>query len=170
MTAMEGLVQNIETRIHPATSLTLSEFLELLQQEENFFANEPAGGAQMLTHLRKIFYGTAGWDNELIRGGANISCRYLVRVVSTVEQHSSTKHRKHSSGGTLHQRVEVIVREGDWMNPNAGTEPAIYDDNHQEVILPSGLICDLGHVLAGMDAISYPAPVAPLPVDPILSK
>lgn len=160
---MDQLVQHIETRIHPATALSLPEFLALLSQEEQFFVSEPVGGSTMLTHLRKIFYGTSGWDKELIRGGACIPCRYLVRVVSTVAQHSSTKHRKRTATGTLHQRVEVVVREGDWMNPRAGTQPDIYTDNHQEVILPSGLLCDIGHVLAGMDALSYPAPVAPLP-------
>ena len=158
-----GIIQHIETYIHPSTALSADEFLTLLKEEENFFAHEAAGGEKMLTHLRKIFYGTSGWDNELIRGGSDIVCHYEIKVVSTIQAHSRSKHRKHNASGTLHNRVEVLVRTGDWMNPNAGTAPDIYKDNHQEAILPDGLICDIGHVLAGMDALSYPAAVAPLP-------
>lgn len=160
---MDGLVQHIETHDHPISALTLEQFLRLLALEENYYSSQPKGGTEMLTHLRKIFYGTSGWDNELIRGGSHIPCRYLIRVVGSAMRRSSMKHRKRTASGTLNQCVEVIVREGDWMNPNAGTQPEIFADNHQEVILPNGLICDIGHVLAGMDAISYPAPVAPLP-------
>lgn len=45
----------------------------------------------------------------------------------------------------------------------AGETPVIYASNHQEVMLPDGTICDLGHVLAGLDAKNYLNVVTPLP-------
>ena len=49
-------------------------------------------------------------------------------------------------------RRQVVVKPGDWMNSNVGTVPVIYSNDNQENVLPDGLYCDLGHVLAGMDA------------------
>ncbi len=160
---MALLTQHIETVAHPDSALTLSEFLDLLRNEEDYFTHENKSGTRMLSHLRKIFYGTSCWDRQLIRGAADIPCRYLVRIVNCDIAHAKRRNRIHTDKGQINQRVEVLVREDDWMDPDAGSEPLIYIENHQEVVLTNGLVCDLGHVLAGMDAISYPEPIAPLP-------
>ena len=131
------------------TALSLSQFLELLKNEENYFKGEQNDTKRMITRLRKIFYDAYGWNRELIRGAAKIAGRYEVKLVPAAE--------------TGHYIRKVLVKKGDWMNPNAGTEPEIYKDDNQEVVLPSELFCDMGHVLAGMDCYNHPEPVAPLP-------
>ena len=44
-----------------------------------------------------------------------------------------------------------------------GQVPFIYQHDHKEVRLPSGYMCDISHVLAGVDAFNYPQIVTPLP-------
>lgn len=167
----QNLYQPIETKFVPTPqkkeAIDLKKFLELLKGEENYYKGEQHDTKIMVTRLRKIFYDIYGWNKELIRGAADIPGRYAVKLVEDKEASYPTK----TSGGIKHKKafeVEhksrlVTVKEGDWMNPNVGSVPEIYANNNQEVILPDGLYCDLGHVLAGMDAYNYPEPVAPLP-------
>ena len=153
--------QPIEETFHPSaeqkSEISFDYFNELLEQEENYFRGQQQCTKLMVTRLRKIFYDIYGWNSELIRGAAKIKGRYEVKLVPE-KDNSNSKGLK-----TTHMVRKVMVRPGDWMNPNAGSEPEIYKDNHQTVTLPSGLTCDMGHVLAGMDAYNYPAPVTPLP-------
>jgi hypothetical protein len=166
------LIQPIYVRFQPSESkpeaIGLSIFIKLLEQEERYWIGEGHDTKLLISHLRKIFYDIYGWNRELIRGSAKVANRYEVKIVpdkSTVyPQKSSAGHVHHSNDqGVDHRKREVLVKEGDWLNPNAGTVPEIYANNNQQVILPSQWYCDMGHVLAGMDAANFPAPVAPIP-------
>jgi hypothetical protein len=155
------IFQPIEEPFQPTalqkTEISFNQFIELLEQEENYFTGEQHFTKLMITRLRKIFYDIYGWNSELIRGAAKIKGRYEVKLVP------DAGNSKNEGLKTTHMVRKVLVKKGDWMNPNAGAEPEIFTDNHQTVTLPSGLTCDMGHVLAGMDAFNYPAPVTPLP-------
>ncbi len=157
---MNNLYQPLEVEFVPspykAKALNLTEFLVLLRQEEDFFRGEQYNTQLMITRLRKIFYDAYGWNRELIRGAANIKARYEVKMVP--------------AGESGHLVRKVLVRKNDWMNPNAGTVPEIYTNDNQEITLPNGLYCDIGHVLAGMDCFNYPQVVAPLPTKLLFLK
>lgn len=168
---MESLYQPIETHFTPTPekpeAIDFNYFLQLLQQEENYFKGDQHNTKIMLTRLRKIFYDRYGWNKELIRGAAHIKGRYAVKLVPCNYQNYPVK----SSGGVKRKKDynierlcrKVTVKPGDWMNPDTGSVPEIYANDNQEVILPDNLYIDLGHVLAGMDAYNYPQPVSPLP-------
>lgn len=140
-----------------------NDFLSLLRLEEEFFRNEKNDTQTMISRLRKIFYDHAGWDAELIRGAAEIPCRYEPRFVDSRLLDCGANDSGRSKSTARQSLVRVItVREDDWMNPCAGSIPQIFRQYNEGVRLPDGSFCDIGHVLAGMDASLYPAPVAPL--------
>ncbi len=148
-------------------AITLEKFLELLRNEEDYFRGEQNNTKLMITRLRKVFYDNYGWNKELIRDAAKIEGRYEVTLVD-VPYKSKKKTIGKIKRNKNHEIVEhkirqVTVKKGDWMNPNVGTVPEIYKNDNQEVILPDGSYCDIGHVLAGLDAFNNPAPVTPLP-------
>lgn len=153
--------QPIEQKFSPEkeqkTEISFEKFIRLLKEEEDYFAGEQRDTKLMITRLRKIFYDAYGWNSELIRGAAHIEGRYEVKLVPDESAQYDEELK------TTHLVRRVLVKKDDWMNPNAGTVPEIYANNNQTVTLPSGLTCDLGHVLAGMDAYNYMAPVTPLP-------
>ncbi len=158
------IYQPIEQKFNPTkskeTAISLEKFLELLRNEEDYFKGEQHQTKLMISRLRKIFYDAYGWNSELIRGASNTAGRYDVKLVPC----GKPKPKKDGKGFEPAPKCrEVTVKKGDWMNPNAGTVPEIYANNNQQVILPSGLYCDIGHVLAGMDAFNYLEPVTPLP-------
>lgn len=158
------LYQPIEEGFKPTpgkeSAISLEKFLELLKNEEDYYKGEQHRTKLMITRLRKIFYDSYGWNTQLIRGSANIPGRYEVKLVPCGGDSSEKKGRGFKPSPLCR---EVTVKKGDWMNPNAGTVPEIYADNNQQVILPSKLYCDMGHVIGGMDAYNYLAPVTPLP-------
>lgn len=165
-------IQPIETTFEASadktTALDLSQFLTLLRSEEDYYRDQVHDTKTILSHLRKIFYDIYGWNKQLIRGAAHISNRYQVTLVADEKATYPNKlyalvKRSGSDMQAAQVKREVLVRPNDWMNPNAGTVPTIYANDNQESILPDGLYCDLGHVLAGMDATNYPEVVAPLP-------
>lgn len=169
---MGKLYQPINTHFEPSTvkkyAISLEKFLELLRQEEIYYKQRKHDTKDVLSHVRKIFYDLFGWNSQLIRGAAKISNRYSVKLVPDKEATYPDKHfalinRAGKTFEPFHLKREVLVREGDWLNANTGTVPEIYQNDNQEVVLPDNLYCDLGHVLAGMDATNYPMPVAPLP-------
>lgn len=139
-------------------ALGIERFLDLLRDEENYYPKEQHNTKLMITRLRKIFYDKLGWNRELIRGASTIEGRYNVEIRQDSNANASNKF----SDSDFRHRV-VTVKKDDWMNPNAGSVPEIYKDNHQQVILKSGAYCDMGHVLAGMDAFNYEMVVTPLP-------
>jgi len=148
--------------------LSISEFIDLLKEEERFFKGDESNTKLMITRLRKIFFDKYGWDSELIRGASKIEGRYKVTLVedpsdSYLSKGYRIKTRHFDAKGVKHLHRVVTVKDDDWLNPDAGSVPEIYKNNHQEVVLQDGRICDMGHVLAGMDAFNYPAPISPLP-------
>lgn len=148
--------------------LDISEFIDLLREEERYFKGEEHNTKLMITRLRKIFFDKYGWDKQLIRRAASIEGRYQVSLREDSDDSYLTeglriKTRHFDEKGVKHLHRVVTVKKGDWLNPDAGSVPEIYKNNHQEVILRNNWICDMGHVLAGMDALNYPAPVSPLP-------
>lgn len=165
------LVQPVEENFVPTPqkkeAANLKKFLELLRNEEDFFLGKQHDTKKMVTRLRKIFYDIYGWNKELIRGAAEIQGRYAVQLVdddnATYPEKSTGGVQRKKAFEVEHKKRLVTVKPGDWMNPNAGSVPEIYANDNQEVILPNKLYCDLGHVLAGMDAFNYPEPVSPLP-------
>jgi len=158
------LYQPIEQTFKPTeskkTAITLDKFLQLLKNEEDYFKGEQHHTKIMITRLRKIFYDIYGWNSQLIRGAAKIEGRYEVKLI---ESQSAKQRRNHKGFEAKHMYRVVVVKEGDWMNPDAGSVPEIYANNNQTVILPTELYCDLGHVIGGMDAYNHLAPVTPLP-------
>jgi len=169
---MGKLYQPINTHFEPSTvkryAINLEKFLELLRQEEVYYKQHKHDTKDVLSHVRKIFYDLFGWNTQLIRGAAKISNRYLVKLVpddraTFPDKHFALIKRTGKALEPSHIKREVLVREGDWLNSHAGTVPEIYQNDNQEVVLPGNLYCDLGHVLAGMDATNYLMPVAPLP-------
>jgi len=150
----------------PEKIIPFLDFLNLLKNEEDYFRGEQQNTKVMITRLRKIFYDKYGWNKELIRKAAHIEGRYNVEIAVSSSQNSTHTHEaplQNSRIKNTHRKRVVMVKDGDWMNPNAGTVPEIYKDSHQQVILPSGAYCDMGHVLAGMDAYNNAMPVTPLP-------
>ncbi len=158
------LYQPLEEEFKPTpnkeNAISLKRFLELLENEEDYFKGEQHCTRIMITRLRKIFYDIYGWNSQLIRGAADIQGRYEVKLVPGRPSHEKGDAKEFMPKPK--HRV-VTVKEGDWMNPDAGTIPEIFANNNQQVVLPSGLYCDMGHVLGGMDAFNYRAPVTPLP-------
>ncbi|OQX98595.1 MAG: hypothetical protein B6I24_04915 [Bacteroidetes bacterium 4572_128] len=151
-------------------AITLEKFLELLRNEEDYFRGEENNTKLMITRLRKIFYDIYGWDKKLIRKATNIKGRYKVNLIN-VPYDNKARPVKRKRWRNIFKYYEIIdhklrlvtVKNGDWMNPNVGETPEIYKNRNQDVILPDGSFCDIGHVLAGLDAYNYLAPVSPLP-------
>lgn len=124
----------------------------------------------MISRLRKIFYDEEGWNAQLIRGAASIEGRYMSKVIPCEEFSNQFSHvetplvRRY-----LHQKVRckrriVLYKKTDRIHPElAGKIPEIYINDHQDVQLPTGYFCDLGHTLAGLDALNHPQIVSPLP-------
>jgi len=164
------LSQPVESRFIPSLkkekALHLEKFIELLQNEENYYPGEQNNTKLMITRLRKIFYDSWGWSTEVIRGAANIEGRYEVKMVK--DSNSAPKLRVNNKRDKKYQFVGlvpvVVYRKSDREYPDrAGQVPEIYSNDNQEVILPDGLYCDIGHILTGIDACNYPAPITPLP-------
>lgn len=156
-------------------AISLGEFLKMLRVEEDYFIGEQRNTKLMTTRLRKIFYDKYGWDSEIIGKAAHIVGRYDVKLVSvedtrkiTVPKERQGKYSSRDYNVTDHKIRLVTVKKGDWMRPfDEGKEAFIYEDDNQEVILPSGWFCDMGHVLTGIDAYNWldiVAPFAWLPV------
>lgn len=158
----------------PDKRLTLDEFLKLLEEEEDYWGDEKYNTRLIITRLRKIFYDKWGWDTFLIPAAAKISNRYLVTVVDGPEpeteaklKESGAKLERHYKKNATTNKVEfvaryrsVVYRDTDKVYPQrAGTTPWIYKNEHQEVLLPDGYYCKIGHVLGGLDALNYPTVV-----------
>ena len=56
--------------------LTLTEFIKLLKEEEDYYPGEQHNTKLMITRLRKIFYDKWGWNRELVEGAAHIDTPY----------------------------------------------------------------------------------------------
>lgn len=150
--------------------LSLAQFLTLLRQEEDYYEGQQHQTRLMITRLRKIFYDQWGWNSELIRGSASVESRYQVDIVPVSEtlqrpQGQTRQVRRYVDNDYQPKRRVVTYRANDrvYGNTRVGQIPEIYQNDHQEVLLPEGFYCDIAHVLAGLDAANHRQIVSPLP-------
>jgi hypothetical protein len=126
-----------------AHATDFSVFLQIIRAEEaKLPAAEQTNTKLMITRLRKLFYGTPGWDKYLIPGAAGTAPLYGVREVET----SRTTMPGASLVDYVEKRTELVGA------PTALTDPS----SIQEVRMPNGDFVDVGHVLAGLDALNFP--------------
>ena len=150
--------------------LTLSQFLTLLKEEEDYFEGEQQQTKLMMTRLRKIFYDQWGWNSELVRGAAHIEGRYLTTIVddpvtlNVPKGHTKAVRRyKDNEYQPRHRVITYRANDRIYGDSRVGQVPDIYKNDHQEVLLPDGHYCDVAHILAGLDAANYPQIVSPMP-------
>lgn len=164
---IQPILSNAPNPLHDV--LTLSRFLKLLREEEDYYPGEQNNTKLMITRLRKIFYDKEGWNTQLIRKAAGIEGRYEVSIEDSPEKCNDPisefrKVRRYKDNEPRPKYRSVHYKADDKVHPElAGKTPVIYQCNHQEVRLPDGYICDLGHVLVGLDALNRPQVVSPLP-------
>jgi hypothetical protein len=103
----------------------------------------------MITRLRKLFYGSKGWVAHLIPGAAGVKPLYEF-------QEEETGRRDFEAPGP--NVIEFVDRK-----PKLLGAPAVLANpaDVQEVLMPDGDFVDVGHVLAGLDAMNHPTTVAP---------
>lgn len=171
--------------------LELSQFLELLAEEEAYFLGDEKNTRLTITRLRKIFYDQWGWNSELIRATALVEGRYVTSIVTDPEKlpipilqghtkpvrqdknndyilvpkgHAKPVRRyRNNDNQPKHRLVTYRADDRIYGDTRVGKVPFIYQFDHQEVRLPDGFYCDLGHVLTGLDALNHPQIVSPLP-------
>jgi hypothetical protein len=103
----------------------------------------------MITKLRKLFYGSGGWDSHLIPDASAIAPLYKFKEVE------DSSREVEAPGPNVLEFVDTHPElEG---APSVLTRPA----DIQEVLMPNGDFVDVGHVLAGLDALNHPDKVAP---------
>ena len=146
-------------------ALDLAAFLQLLREEEDYYAGEQNQTRLMITRLRKIFYDQWGWNSELIRGARKVPGRYVTKVVDDPPPGVGRKVRRYADGGYQPKHRIITYRHDDrvYGKSREGEIPPICKHDAQEVRLPSGCYCDVAHILAGLDAFNYPQVVTPLP-------
>jgi len=132
-------------------AIELDVFLRVLRaQEDRSPADERLDAKLTITRLRKLFYGGRGWDEHLIAGAAGVAALYPFAMADPVRREFE------AAGPNVVDFVDRRARlEG---APPELMHPADF----QEVRMPGGEVVDVGHVLAGLDAINNPAVVAPL--------
>ncbi|MPR35062.1 hypothetical protein [Salmonirosea aquatica] len=164
------LVTSPEPNHAPQDVLTLTQFLDLLKEEEDYYPGEQHNTVLMITRLRKIFYDQWGWNTQLVRARAHIETRYQVTVVDDpADVNVPIKHAKpipRYKDNEYQPRHRVITYRADdrvYGSSRVGKVPDIYKNDHQEVVLPDGFYCDVAHILAGLDAANFPQVVSPLP-------
>lgn len=151
----------------PKTIKPLEQLIALLREEEDYYPGEQYKTKLMITRLRKVFYENWGWSTQVIRGASKIPGRYEVTMIKDPNQFAQKKHSGRNQRDESYNYVGlvpvVVYSKNDKQYPErAGQVPEIYKNDNQEIILPDGYICDIGHVLSGIDAMNYPAPVTPL--------
>lgn len=137
-------------------SIPLAGFIAVIRAVEGKFPEpEQVNTRLMITRLRKLFYGTPGWDEHLIPGAKPVPPVYPVREVET-------GRRDWAVDGAPDALEYVDTRaELDVEAPDGSAEAKLKDPaSVQQVLLPGGDFADLGHVLAGLDALNYPGAVS----------
>jgi hypothetical protein len=149
--------------------LSLEKFLSLLREEENYFEGGQENIKLSITRLRKIFYDKWGWNTQLIRKAALIKGRYEVKIVPCLTTGGNSiqlkQVRKYKNNTYRPKCRQVTYRADDrvYGSSKVNQVPEIYCRDHADVLLPEGYHCDMGHVLAGLDALNNRQPVSPLP-------
>jgi hypothetical protein len=132
----------------PKSAISIRDFIKLVELEEaKWPAAERTNTSLMITRLRKIFYGTPGWDQYLIPDAKDISPGYDIKEEVTKRENLS-----------LIGPDAEIVRKRQVVKDAKGASPTIA--SQQEVRLEDGSFDDIGHVFAGLDAFNYPDPIS----------
>lgn len=132
------------------TAIALDAFLRVVRGEEDKLPRDERLDAKlMITRLRKLFYGGRGWDEYLIPGAAAVPALYRFSVADPIRREFETP------GPNV---VDFVVGR-----PQLDDAPPqlTHPGELQDVRMPDGEVVDVGHVLAGLDAINHPAAVAP---------
>ncbi len=135
------------------------DFISLLRQEESRFGKKATDLPYMITQLRRIFYGTSGWENYLIPERKSLQTYY---TSDEAEKRTESVHWGLITERTYQDPPSVWFGEDGernerlaLMDPFEGQK----DVYPQEVKLPDGNVVDIGHVLAGLDALNFPSNV-----------
>jgi hypothetical protein len=134
-----------------AAATELDAFLSVIREQEDALPRRERLNAKlMITRLRKLFYGGRGWDEHLIPGAAGVAPLYRFSMADP------TRREFEAPGPNVLDFVDA--------RPRLDGAPAqlVHPGDLQEVRMPGGELVDVGHVLAGLDAINHPARVAPL--------
>lgn len=108
----------------------------------------------MITRLRKVFYGKSVYDDHLIPDVSSIGQKYGTEERTIEDEGFSVS----TPDGVLPDTVKVVRKEYEVFNDD-GEEPRVYEKDG--VKLESGLYCDIGHVLTGLDAHNHETVVDP---------
>ena len=140
-------------------AIDLEAFLRVVRAEEDRLPRSERLDAKLtITRLRKLFYGGRGWDEHLIPHAAEVTPLYPFSMADPV------RRDVHTPGPNVLEFVDRRPRLG-------GAPPQLqFPGELQEVRMPDGERVDVGHVLAGLDAINHPAPVEPLGLYEIASN
>ena len=129
----------------------LDVFLRVLRAEEDRLPErERLNTALMVTRLRKLFYGGRGWDEHLIPGAAKVPALYPFKMADPVPREFELP------GPNVVDFVDARA------HLDGAPPELVHPTDLQDVRMPDGELVDVGHVLAGLDAINNPAVVAPL--------
>jgi hypothetical protein len=134
-------------------STPLADFIEIVRAVEAKFPTSATNTSLMITRLRKLFYGSAGWDAHLIPDAAGVQPVYKVREVETGRR----------DWGTWPSALEYVDTKTvlDVPDSDGSVLAKLRDPSSvQEVLMPNGDFVDVGHVLAGLDAINHQASVS----------
>lgn len=133
----------------PKKAIGIRDFINMVEIEERKWpVTEQIQTALMITRLRKLFYGTPGWDKFLIPKAAGISPGYDISEQEIYRENLSLSYFD----------TAEIVRTRQVVTDASGKSPAIA--SQQEVRLEDGTFSDIGHVLTGLDAANNPSPVS----------
>ena len=136
---------------------TIEWFIEKIKKEEAKV--EDQGGdcrntKEMITKLRKIFYTGGGWESRLILGTDNIPSPYGLPI----EEERGRKTILSCYGSFDLVDIEKFPCEIKISEEECLKKPEIYDNGNQQVTLTEGnyegAYVDIGHVLAGLDAVN----------------
>lgn len=127
----------------------LEAFLEVIRDEERRLPRrEQLDTSLMITRLRKLFYGGHGWDRHLIPGAAEVAPLYPFIATDPVSRPFDAPGPNVIAFVDTHAYLDgappLLARPGDL----------------QDVLMPGGDVVDIGHVLAGLDAMNHPTAVA----------
>lgn len=155
---------NPENGHDAADVYTLRQYLDLLRQEEDYWSEDLHNTKLLISRLRKIYYDKWGWNSELIRGAADVETRYVTTMTPTPVPHGKgVVRRKQLITAPEYRLITYSDHDRVYGSSRAGQVPLIYQHDHQELRLPDGAMCDIAHVLAGIDAYNHFSVVTPLP-------
>ncbi len=159
-----------EERAKPGNHyMPFCDFIALLRKEEARYPKEAQNLPMMITRLRRIFYGTSGWEDFLIPRRKEVPTRYESVPKEKREEEIDLgwqSTRTYQDPPDVYYKQEGKKDEKlELMQPFKGQK----DIYPQEVQLPNGQLVDIGHVLAGLDALNYPSAVGlPLGIGPMV--